>query len=326
MYLEHNINIYSSLDIACFGDVIFDYDRFENFETLSANRTGRTYKASLKDYDNPFILKTIILSNEFTLRDLECQLIKRESLDCENILRFYGLTKTNLDTYMSVYEHANNGILRCYLEQNYSTFDLNIILHLAKQLTNAIMLLHNNNIVHGNLHSENIFVHDSSIKIGDFSTSLMTSRTKSFSLLISHVQYIDTMYLSDPKTYTLNEKSDIYSLGILLWEISSGSIPFESEMPIGFNLFNDIIHGKREKVINKTPQKYSDIYKECWKHDAKERPTIQSVNKMLDQIIIKEEPDVHKEKTRKISYYTGKEKHIVKHTLSCYRDSQQLVL
>ncbi|CAG8799033.1 10769_t:CDS:2, partial [Cetraspora pellucida] len=75
-------------------------------------------------------------------------------------------------------------------------------------------------------------------------------------------------------------------------------------MPIGFNLLNAIIHGKRESVIAKTPKLYSDIYKECWKHDAKERPTIQSVNKMLDQINIKKDLNVHNEKIRKISYYT----------------------
>ncbi|CAG8741554.1 19599_t:CDS:2, partial [Cetraspora pellucida] len=75
-------------------------------------------------------------------------------------------------------------------------------------------------------------------------------------------------------------------VGVLLWEISSGTIPYESEIPIGFNLLNAIIYGKRETTVKGTPQKYVEIYKECWKHDIEERPTIQHVARELAKIVI----------------------------------------
>ncbi len=59
--------------------------------------------------------------------------------------------------------------------------------------------------------------------------------------------------------YTLNEKSDVYSVGMLLWELSSGRPPF-SEMD-DFNLHWKIFQGLREKSTPDTPTSYADLYK-----------------------------------------------------------------
>ncbi len=58
------------------------------------------------------------------------------------------------------------------------------------------------------------------------------------------------------QNYELNKKSNVYSIGILMWQISSGYKPFEGQRynPI------DIQKGKREEIIYGTPIKYSDLY------------------------------------------------------------------
>ena len=53
--------------------------------------------------------------------------------------------------------------------------------------------------------------------------------------------------------------SNVYNVGILLWEISSGRIPFESK-PANDKLTSSIIHGTRETIVDGTPQKYFEIY------------------------------------------------------------------
>ena len=58
--------------------------------------------------------------------------------------------------------------------------------------------------------------------------------------------------------YRINEKSDVYSVGMLLWEISSGHIPFESYD--NNCLLNAILNGKRETPIPNTPTDYINIY------------------------------------------------------------------
>ena len=61
------------------------------------------------------------------------------------------------------------------------------------------------------------------------------------------------------KVYSLNKKSDIYSIGILLWEISSGRPPFCNEL-YNADLAMEILQGLRETPIPDTPEDYVKIY------------------------------------------------------------------
>ncbi len=89
------------------------------------------------------------------------------------------------------------------------------------------------------------------MKIGDFGLSRLIYEN-SRSLRGSDIlRYTDPESLKYPNSY----KSDVYSLGILFWEISSGRIPFESDdIPLA------IKNGKRETIIEGTPLQYVDIY------------------------------------------------------------------
>jgi serine/threonine protein kinase len=61
------------------------------------------------------------------------------------------------------------------------------------------------------------------------------------------------------QTYSLNKRSDIYSVGVLLWEISSGRPPFCNE-PYDVALAMEILQGLRETPIPNTPTDYIKIY------------------------------------------------------------------
>jgi serine/threonine protein kinase len=77
---------------------------------------------------------------------------------------------------------------------------------------------------------------------------------------IATLQYSDPQYLNNVKGYTRDKKSDVYSIGMLFWELSSGKTPFRSEstaLDLVLSIIND---GKREKIIEGTPLKYIDIY------------------------------------------------------------------
>ena len=61
--------------------------------------------------------------------------------------------------------------------------------------------------------------------------------------------------------YKLNTKSDVYSVGVLLWQISSGYRPFYAEdVEYDAKLIMDIKKERREKVIKDTPIEYSNLY------------------------------------------------------------------
>ena len=82
--------------------------------------------------------------------------------------------------------------------------------------------------------------------------------------------------------YKRNEKSNIYSLGVLFWEISSGISPF-SEIPL-FNISLYIIEGIRETPISNTPFEYQQLYENCWKKDPNQRPDIDEIHRALNQL------------------------------------------
>jgi len=70
--------------------------------------------------------------------------------------------------------------------------------------------------------------------------------------------YIDPKLLSNIN-YQLNKKSDVYSIGVLLWQISSGYCPFNDKRG-SLVLSMGIVQGLREQIIMGTPVEYSDLY------------------------------------------------------------------
>ena len=76
--------------------------------------------------------------------------------------------------------------------------------------------------------------------------------------------------------YKKNKKSDIYSLGVLLWEISSGNHPFP-DYPQKIWAFHIGYRNLREKPIDSTPQEYQQLYQECWDEEPNSRPNIEKV-------------------------------------------------
>src|SRR3954468_2714838 len=108
------------------------------------------------------------------------------------------------------------------------------------------------------------------IKLADFGLSKrIEEASNSQSRLYGIIPYIDPKQfnrrkISDDLTqiYTLNEKSDVYSIGILLWEISSGQPPFyiQGEQYHDNDLAIEILQGLRETPIPDTPEDYVKIY------------------------------------------------------------------
>ena len=86
------------------------------------------------------------------------------------------------------------------------------------------------------------------------------------SKLFGMIPYVDPKSFSkkgnnQTQIYSLNEKSDIYSIGVLLWEISSGQPPFYAEgEQYDVSLILDISQGLRETIVPDTPEDYVKIY------------------------------------------------------------------
>ncbi|CAI2167842.1 18920_t:CDS:2 [Funneliformis geosporum] len=181
-------------------------------------------------------------------------------------------------------EYADGGALNNYLKDNFDKFTWEDKYNFAFQLACAVSCLHEEGIVHRDLHSGNILIRQGVIKLADFGLSRRIEAETNQSNIFGAIPY------TDPKTfnnrtnentlqkYKLNEKSDVYSVGVLFWEISSGLQPFyvkDEEYDIGLAIA--ISQGLREKIVPDTPEEYANIYTECWDNDPNNRPSMKKI-------------------------------------------------
>ena len=107
-------------------------------------------------------------------------------------------------------------------------------------------------------------MHQKNIKLADFGLSKKIAESSNVSRILGVIPYMDPKSFSNGKNqgqnYKLNKKSDVYSIGVIMWQISSGYEPFIKDKNYGVTLIVSIHNGLREEIINGTPSEYSKLY------------------------------------------------------------------
>ncbi|RHZ77109.1 hypothetical protein Glove_185g42 [Diversispora epigaea] len=261
----------------------YNYNDFKNLKNIGKGTFGMIYSATLMDEKRAVALKSVVVVTvELFVNELK-QYSRASSH--ENIIRFYGISQKDLKSneYILVLEYANGGTLHDHLKSHFEKLEWNDKLNLAQQIVKAIEHLHSNDIIHGDLNSKNILFHDNTIKISDFGISGLSTESSKNSL--GSIEYLDPILLKKLGKFSKNKPSDIYSIGILLWEISSGKIPYESKFQDELELIIYVSRGNREDPIIGTPQDYINIYQDCWNQDPNQRPNIRKVVQGLEFIV-----------------------------------------
>src|SRR5947208_1899100 len=135
------------------------------------------------------------------------------------------------------------------------------------------------NYIHRDLHSGNIFSYDSYSVIGDLGSckKLEEKDNDNPDEIFGVVPYLAPEVLSG-KPYT--KKSDIYSLGMIMWEHTTGKKPFH-DRPHDHHLMLDILKGERPQITDDTPEFYTELMKRCWDHNPENRPTAREIEDCL---------------------------------------------
>ncbi|KAF9348436.1 hypothetical protein BGX26_000160 [Mortierella sp. AD094] len=99
--------------------------------------------------------------------------------------------------------------------------------------------------------------------------------------LVGVMAYIAPERFRNPKFF--DDKCDIYSLGVLLWELTSGHSAF-AKVPQDVHLAVAIMNGKRELPVEGTPVAYKELYEKCWHSDPTMRPKIVEILATLAKV------------------------------------------
>ncbi|EXX75299.1 uncharacterized protein OCT59_007096 [Rhizophagus irregularis] len=282
---------------------LYEQKHFSKIQKVGTGGFGKVYRASWKN-SQYFALKSFFNLDDVTAKEIVHEIkLQRDIQFHNNIIKFYGIAKFDPENddvqsknYLLVMEYADSGPLKNYLKENFNNLTWNDKYNLAYQLACAVLCLHNEGIVHRDLHSGNILVHQNTIKLSDFGLSKrIESSSNTQSNPFGIIPYVDPKKFSEQRKnknsnqiFSLNEKSDIYSVGVLFWEISSGQPPFYTEdEKYDVDLAIEISQGLREELISNTPEDYIKIYTECWNGEPDNRPTINQVVERLKEIITK---------------------------------------
>ncbi|UZO07701.1 uncharacterized protein OCT59_027977 [Rhizophagus irregularis] len=267
----------------------YEYSDFKNVQQIGKGSFGNVVRVNWKTTNHSFALKSFD-NGEITLKEVVNELKLHRSVDLhKNIIRIFGITReetyeVHSIRYSFVLEYADNGTLNDYLSKHFNELDWSDKNQLALQLASAVAFIHDCNIIHRDLHANNILILQKNIKLADFGLSKkIDEKSNNTSKIFGVIPFIDPRSL-DNRNYKLNKKSDVYSIGVLMWQISSGYKPFYD---VGYDgrLILDILNGKREEIIDGTYVEYSNLYRKCWEDNPSERPDIQKVVSTLKSII-----------------------------------------
>ena len=164
---------------------------------------------------------------------------KRESaqvinLDHPNIVHVYTVGDYKQQPFI-VMEYVKGKTLKDYLREH-GALEPQTVIHIMTQLAEGVLYAHQNNIIHRDLKSQNIMITDDQvIKITDFGIALSSNEADmtQTNTIMGSVHYLAPELA---RGNLATERSDIYALGIILYELLTGDVPFKGEGAVNIAL------------------------------------------------------------------------------------------
>ncbi|GBB83327.1 hypothetical protein RclHR1_10050010, partial [Rhizophagus clarus] len=264
------------------------FSQFTDIEEITKGGYVIIYKATWLNNNETVILKRFENSKKnngkYFLNELKaCQHCFRDYND--RIIKTYGFSKDpELEDYILVIKYASGGDLHKYLQKSFTDITWNRQkLRILWQISKGLECIHINKFVHRDFHSGNILFdlynnrqnEDYQWKIGDLGLSqAVNNNTLSNNEIYGVIPYIAPEIF---KGSAFLKAADIYSFGMIMWELTTGCKPFDN-VKHDIHLIYKILDGERPRITEDTLECYINLMKSCWDPDPKKRPSIKKIH------------------------------------------------
>lgn len=212
-------------------------ERYKILDTLGEGGMANVYLAEDIILQRKVAVKVLRLDlqrDPQTLHRFRREALATSELSHPNIVSVLDIGTDQGSPYM-VMEYVKGPDLHQYLHDHYPLpFDL--IIKIMDQILSAVALAHKHNVIHRDLKPENILIDENGkIKIADFGIAVALNQS---TITQTNSTMGSVHYMSPEQTRggMVTKQSDIYSLGIILYELIAGKVPFGGDSPISIAL------------------------------------------------------------------------------------------
>lgn len=198
----------------------------------------------------------------------------------KNVVQFIGAC-TKPPSLCIVTEFMSGGSVYDYLHKLKGVFKLPSLLKVAIDVSKGMNYLHQNNIIHRDLKAANLLMDENEVvKVADFGVArvkaqsgIMTAETGTYRWMAPEV--------IEHKPY--DHKADVFSFGIVLWELLTGKLPYEYLTPLQAAV-GVVQKGLRPTIPKNSQPKLAELLERCWQQDPALRPDFSEIIEILQQI------------------------------------------
>ena len=239
-------------------------------------------------------IKEDVMKNAVNVKRFENEALIAASLNHPNIVKVYNHGTLNGVPYMAN-EFIKGQTLKDVLDFR-GPIPLAETLDYLIQLTDALSFAHNHGIIHRDIKPENIYVmSDGTIKLGDFGIAQAEGIDSEFTKTSEIIGSVHYLAPEIAKGEQATQKSDIYSTGVVFYELLTGHPPFERDTPVNIAVAH--IRDKFPSVRNYLPSCPKEVERVIYKA-TKKNPSDRYIDAKEfhdDLVAIKENPQLLKD-------------------------------
>ncbi|CAN8251910.1 unnamed protein product [Cochlearia groenlandica] len=287
--------LHMDMAIHTFDDIMRVTENFSEKYIIGYGASSTVYKCTLKT-SRPIAIKRIHNQYQHNLLEFETELDTIGSIRHRNIVSLHGYALSSSIGNLLFYDYMENGSLWDLLHGSLKKvkLDWETRLKIAVGASQGLAYLHHDcspRIIHRDIKSSNILIDENfEARLSDFgiAKSIPTSKTHASTYVLGTIGYIDPEYA---RTSRLNEKSDIYSFGIVLLELLTGKKAVDNES----NLHQLILRKADDNTVMEAVdaevtvtcmdlghiKKTFQLALLCTKRNPLERPTMLEVSRVL---------------------------------------------